>query len=342
MKMIKSVIAWVLRLKIVRAYLLYSERRGSMLAESVTYRALFSVFAGLLLGFSILAIWLAGNPAAWKPILEAIDSAVPGLVGPNGIVKDPTSIEPAGFSVAGIISLIALIGAALGAIGSLRTAVHSIAGTVQDDVMFVWVMLRNLALALGIAVAFIAAAAVTFVARIGLDFLTGLLGLSEDSTVAQWSIRAVSLLVVYALDVALIIGIFLLLSGQRAPARALWGGALLGGAGLLILQELSSLFVGGARSNPLLATFASLLALLIWMNLSTQVILISCAFITTGVEEAHDRISATHGARTFAQRRVQRAQQDVVIATRALRTAEEAEATEREAAQKHDAEKQNA
>jgi hypothetical protein len=39
---------------------------------------------------------------------------------------------------------------------------------------------------------------------------------------------------------------------------------------------------------------------------------------------------------------VQRAQQDVVIATRALRTAEEAEATEREAAQKHDAEKQNA
>jgi membrane protein len=36
-----------------------------MLADSVTYRALFSVFAGVLLGFSIAALWLAGNPVAW-------------------------------------------------------------------------------------------------------------------------------------------------------------------------------------------------------------------------------------------------------------------------------------
>jgi len=334
MTFVKSVIAWVLRLKAVRAYLLYSERRGAMLADSVTYRALFSVFAGLLLGFSVAAIWLAGNPEAWKPIVAAIDSAIPGLVGENGIVKDPTSIEPAGFTVTGIISLVALIGAALGAIGSLRTAVRSIAGTVQDDVLFIWVILRNLALALGIAVAFVAAAAVTFLARIGLGFVTDLLGLPGDSVIAEWSIRIVSLLVVYALDVALILGVFLLLSGLRAPAPAVWSGALLGGLGLLILQELSGLFVGGATSNPLLATFASLLALLIWMNLSTQVILISCALITTAAEEAHDRVSSAESAQTFAQRRVRRAQQEVVIATRALRSAEEAESAERNAGEK--------
>lgn len=330
MKLVKSVIAWVLRLKLVRAYLLYSERRGAMLADSITYRALFSVFAGLLLGFSVAAIWLAGNPEAWKAILQAIDSAVPGLVGPDGVVKDPTAIEPAGFSVAGVISLVALIGAALGAIGSLRTAVRSIAGTVLDDMFIVWVMLRNLGLAIGIAVAFVAAAAVTFLARIGIEVITGLLGLPAESVGAAWGIQIVSLLVVYALDVVLIFGIYRLLSGQRAPARVMWGGALIGGIGLLVLQELSSLFVGGATSNPLLASFASLLALLIWMNLSTQVILISCAYITTGAEEAHDRIASTEGAQTFAQRRVHRAQQEVALATRALRAAEAVEADERE------------
>lgn len=333
MTFVKSVIAWVLRLKVVRAYLLYSERRGAMLADSVTYRALFSVFAGLLLGFSVASIWLAGNPEAWKPIVAAIDSAIPGLVGEDGIVKDPTSIEPVGFTVTGIISLVALVGAALGAIGSLRTAVRSIAGTVQDDVLFIWVILRNLALAAGIAVAFVAAAAVTFLARIGLSFIIDLLGLPGDSVIAEWSIRVVSLLVVYALDVVLILGVFLLLSGLRAPAPAVWSGALLGGLGLLILQELSSLFVGGATSNPLLATFASLVALLIWMNLSTQVILIACAYITTGAEEAHDRVSSAESAQTLAQRRVRRAQQEVMIATRALRAAEEAESAERNAAE---------
>ncbi|MCC2029250.1 YihY/virulence factor BrkB family protein [Microbacterium sp. YMB-B2] len=333
MTFVKSVIAWVLRLKVVRAYLLYSERRGAMLADSVTYRALFSVFAGLLLGFSVASIWLAGNPEAWKPIVAAIDSAIPGLVGEDGIVKDPTSIEPVGFTVTGIFSLVALVGAALGAIGSLRTAVRSIAGTVQDDVLFIWVILRNLALAAGIAVAFVAAAAVTFLARIGLSFITDLFGLPGDSVIAEWSIRVVSLLVVYALDVVLILGVFLLLSGLRAPAPAVWSGALLGGLGLLILQELSSLFVGGATSNPLLATFASLVALLIWMNLSTQVILIACAYITTGAEEAHDRVSSAESAQTLAQRRVRRAQQEVMIATRALRAAEEAESAERNAAE---------
>jgi membrane protein len=332
MKFVQSVIAWVLKLKAVRAYLLYSERRGPMLADSVTYRALFSVFAGLLLGFSIASIWLAGNPDAWQAILKAIDSAVPGLVGPNGVVQDPTAIDASvGLSITGIISLVALIGAGLGAIGSLRIAVRSIAGTMLEDVLFVWVLLRNILLAIGIALAFVAAAAVTFVAGIGLEFLSDLLGLPAESAGSRWVLRIVSLVVVYALDVLLIFGIYRLLSGLHAPARAVWPGLLLGGAGLLVLQELSSLFVGGARANPLLASFASLLALLIWMNLSSQVILIACAYITTGAEEAHDRISASESVRTFAQRRVQRAQEDVAIATRALRAAEKVEAAEREA-----------
>lgn len=336
MELIKAVIAWALRLKVVRAFLLYSERRGPMLADSVTYRALFSVFAALLLGFSAGTIWLADNPDAWNAIVAAIDSAIPGLVGPNGIVTDPAAIEPPiSLSIAGLVSLVALIGAAFGAIDSLRTAVRSIAGTVMDDMFFVWVILRNLVLAVGIAAAFIAAAAVTFVARLGIHVVAGILGLPQDSDGAVWGVQIASLVVVYALDVLLIFGVFALLSGQRAKARTVWAGALLGGCGLLVLQELSSLFVGGATSNPLLASFASLLALLIWMNLSTQVILIACAYITTGVEEEHDRVSAEYGARTFAERRVQRAHQDVAIATAALRAAEQVEAKERAKSARH-------
>lgn len=327
--LIKSMIAWALARKIVRAALLYAERRGPVLADSITYRALFSVFAGLLLGLSITSLWLAGNTTAWNAIIRAVDSAVPGLLGEGGVVEDPASIEaPAGLSIAGIISAIALIGAALGAIGTLRIAVRTIASVVLDDMFWLWVILRNLALAIGIAVSFLVAAAVTFLARMGIGLVTDLLGLPSDAVAAEWGIRIVGLLVVFALDALLIYGIFRLLSGHRASARAVWSGALLGGLGLLVLQELSSLFVGGATSNPLLASFASLLALLIWLNLSAQVILIACAYIVTGAEEERDRVSAS-GPRSFAQRRVRRAQQDVIVATKALRAAEDTEAAER-------------
>lgn len=321
-------IAWALARRPVRAALLYIERRGPMLADSVTYRALFSVFAGVLLGFSIAALWLAGNPVAWQAIIDAVQSAVPGLIGEDGVIKTEDLRAPASLSIAGIISLVSLVGAALGAIGSLRAAVRVLAGTLQDDILWIWVILRNLALAIGIGLAFVASAFLTFAGQLGIVWITGLLGLPEDSPVAAWTVRLVSLLVVFALDAVIIIGVFLLLSGVRPSARSLWSGALLGALGLLALQELSSLFVGGATSNPLLASFASLLALLIWLNFSAQVMLFACAYIVTAEEESTDRVHARYAATTFPERRLQRAEVEVRIATAELRAAQKAAAAD--------------
>lgn len=315
---------WALVRKPVRAVLLYVERRGPMLADSVTYRALFSVFAGVLLGFSIAALWLAGNPVAWKAIIDAVQSVIPGLIGEDGVVKPSDLREPVSLSIAGAVSVVALAASALGAIGSLRTAVRVLAATAQADVLLIWVILRNLLLALGIGASFVFAAAVTFAARLGVDWLSEVVGLPADSVASAVTIRALSLVVVFVLDAALIAGVFLVLSGVRPSPRSLWSGALLGAVGLLVLQELSGLFVGGATSNPLLASFASLLALLIWLNLSTQVILIACAYIVTGEDERRDRVRARFGATTFAERRARRAEEEVAVATAELRAAQQA------------------
>lgn len=325
-RLIDAVTRQVLSWKPVRAVLLYTERRGPMLADSVTYRALFSVFAGVLLGFSIIALWLAGDPVAWRAIVDAVQSVIPGLIG-EGALIDPSALRaPIALSITGAASLVGLVGAALGAIGSLRTAIRVIAGTVQDDVFWLWVLLRNLLLAVAIGASFLVAAFITIAGRVGIEWLTGLLGLPADSPAAAWSIRILSLLVVFALNATLVAGVFRVLSGMRVSRRSLWTGALLGAAGLLVLQELSGLFVGGATSNPLLASFASLLALLIWLNLSSQVILVASAYIVTGHEEETDRVRARFGATTFPQRRVQRAEIDVAVATAALRAAQEAAA----------------
>lgn len=324
-----KLIRWALSLRIVRAFLQYTERRGPMLADAVTYRALFSVFAGVLLGFSLAALWLSSNAAAWDAVVSAVEQAIPGLIGDGGIV-DPADIQaPAGLSIAGVVSLVALVGAALGAIGSLRIAIRTMAGTDAVDVMWLWVVLRNLALGIGIAVSFLASAALTFAGAAAISWFAGVLGIDEDSPVAFWSVRLVSLVVVFVLDVALIAVAFRVLSGLRPSLRSLLQGAMLGGVGLLVLQELSNLFVGGATSNPLLASFASLLALLIWLNLSTQVILIASSYIATADEEERDRVHARHGAQTFAQRKVRQAEKDVAIAQRTLSAAREAEEAER-------------
>ena len=315
--LIARVIAWALSLRIVRVWLHYSERRGPMLSDSITYRALFSVFAGVLLGFSFAAIWLSDNPDAWASLVAAVDAAIPGLVGEDGLV-DVSDIEaPAGLTVAGVIALVALVGAAIGAIGSLRAALRTLADRIHDDAFFVWVLLRNLLLAIAIGGGLVLSAGATFV---GTSFVGAALdwaGIGR-SPLADLATRGVSIVVVFALDMALVALAFVTLSGVRASARSLWSGAFIGALGLTVLQQLSGLFVSGAGSNPLLASFAALIALLVWMNLSAQVILIAGTWVIVSERERADRVRERHGAPTFAIRRVRRAEDAVAVATEEL------------------------
>jgi membrane protein len=326
---IAKIIARVLTFKVVRAFLLYSERRGPMLADSVTYRALFSIFAGVLLGFSFAALWLAGNPAAFQSLIASVDAVIPGLVGEGGLI-DPSDIQaPAGLTVTGILATIGLVLAAIGAIGSMRMAMRSIAATPNDDILFIWVILRNLALAIGIGLALGASAVITFLATFGVSILADWFGMPQDSPLVAVLTGVIGVIVVFILDAAAIAVLFVVLAGVKPPARALWTGALLGAFGLTVLQQLSGLFVGGAGSNPLLASFASLIALLLWVNLSSQVILIATAYIVVGIDESRDRVRAKYGASTFLQRRVRQAEVAVQLATDELRRARELEEEER-------------
>ncbi len=323
---LSRVIAWALARRPVRAFLVYSGARGPMLADSVTYRTLFSLFAGILLGFSVAALWLAGNPDAWQALIRALDAAIPGI----GDVIDFDKVTPLSFGIAGIVSAVGLIGSAIGAIGSLRNALRSIAGLATDDVLWIWVLLRNLVLAIALGVGLVAAAAATFLATAGLTLITDWLGVDRGGAeVLTW---LVSVLVVFALDTVVVAAAVRFLSGVRARPRTLWAGALLGGLGLTVLQQLSGLFVGGASANPLLGTFAALVALLLWLNLSSQVILIAGAYVVVGAEEDEDRVHARFGARTLAQFRVQRAERAVAATAGELDAAREAAAKEREAA----------
>ncbi|KQR20886.1 YihY/virulence factor BrkB family protein [Microbacterium sp. Leaf151] len=336
--LIRRVTAWALSLRLVRAFLVYSGARGPSLADSVTYRTLFSLFAAVLIGFSFASLWLAGNPEGLSALVRSVNSVVPGLVGENGLIKIEDIEAPAGLTLAGILGSLGLIGAAIGAIGSLRAALRQIAGVTTDDTLIVWVLLRNLALAVGIGLALVAGAAVTFLATAGLTFVRELLGVSADSWVTAVLTWLLSTLVVLALDSAAIAAAFALLSGVRARRSTLIRGALIGGLGLVVLQQLSGLFVGGASSNPLLATFASLIALLLWLNLSSQVILIAGAYITVATEEDHDRVRAKYGAATMIQFRVRRAEKAMSAALGELNAAREAEAKERETLAKTDPE----
>lgn len=324
--LLTRITAAALRLRLVRAFLQYSSMHGSNLADSVTYRALFSVFAGLLLTFSIAALWLGSNSEAMGALVEALNSVIPGI---TEIVDPSTIAAPTSFTIVGLLSLAGLVGAAISAITSLRNAIRTLAGELHDDGFFLWVYLRNLLVALGFGGLLAGAAALTILNNLGAAALSGLLG-QGPGTIGDLATRILGVLLVFVVDTVAIALIFRLLSNVRAPRRALWTGAMLGGAGLTVLQELSSLFVRGATSNPLLVSFAALIALLIWFNLSAQVILLACTYIIVATNESKDRVRERYGASTMAQYRRVQAEDHLRAATQELRAARNAEGREAE------------
>lgn len=330
---VKRATAWALELKPVRAYLRYSEHHGPMLADSVTYRALFSVFAGVFLGFAIAGVWLAGNPDAMDALISALDSAIPGLVGQGGLIDPDDLVQPLSLSIAGILALLGLVFTAMGAINSLRVAFRDIGDQPPSDRFFALQKLLDLALAIAVGVGLAAAAAVTFASTAALDAVAGWLGIEERTPVYSVLAWSASALVIFAIDSLVIAMMFRALSGITVAPRALWAGSLLGGFGLLVLQQLSGLFIGGATSNPLLASFGSIIALLIWFNFSSQVILIAGSYIVTGYNEERDRVHERHGASTMALRKLRRAELKAADAAAVVVQAREAveveQATER-------------
>ena len=69
------------------------------------------------------------------------------------------------------------------------------------------------------------------------------------------------------------------------PAASIAGGCAARRLALGILKVLGSTLLGGASRNPLLASFAVIIGLLIWFNLVCQVILLTASWIATGMAD---------------------------------------------------------
>lgn len=324
-EIIHKAIALALQARPVRAYLRYAEHRGTALADSVTYRALFSLFAAVLLGFSIAALWLGDNPDAMRGLTRALDSVIPGL---SDAVNLRAVEAPTEFTLVGIVSCIGLLVAAIGAMGSLRYAIRVLADEHYEVGNGVLILLRQFLVTLAFGGLLLFAAGLSLVNATGLRGFAEMVGIAAPEVVFEGMARVVGVAVVFVIDAVALALMFRLLSGLHAPARALWYGALVGAVGLVVLQELSGLFVRGATSNPLLASFAALVALLLWVNLSSQVILFACSLIIVGAAEARDRVRERFGASTLAQLGRRRAEDRVAAAKRALREAQREEQKE--------------
>lgn len=264
----------------------FSGVRGSILAAGMSYQAIFAIFAAIWVGFSIAGLFLTANQDVLDALYAIINQSIPGLIGTDGII-DPKLLATAGvLTWTGAIALAGLLLTALGWLSATAQAVRTVFGMPPQTRFFLWVKLRELGLGLLFGLALILSALVSLASTALLGALFGLFGIPQDSFYYEASARLIGIVVVLMIDTITLAGLFRVLSRVRIPIRRLFAGALLGGVALGVLKILGGALLGGASRNPLLATFAVIIGLLIWFNLVSTVTLIAASWIAVGMDDA--------------------------------------------------------
>lgn len=289
MKWIKKAVARVSALRPVRVFLHFTSYRGFLLAAGLSFQSIFAVFAGIWVGFATAGLILRNNPGLSDAFFTTLSRSVPGLLTWDGVkgIIDPVQlmqVEILGWT--GAIAAAGLLFTTVGWLSSAREAVRALFDLPGERLNFVLLKLKDFGLMIAFGVALIVSAALSVASTQALDATLHWIGLPSGSVISTVLGRVLGLLLMLVLDTVVLSSLYRTLSGLKIPFRRLIVGALLGAVSLGVLKVLGGLLLGGAGRNPLLASFAIIIGLLIWFNLVCVVILLGASWIAVGMSDA--------------------------------------------------------
>ncbi|WP_334171317.1 YihY/virulence factor BrkB family protein [Sinomonas sp.] len=276
LSLIQWIVAKVSTFRPVRTMQLYGLRHGPLMSAGIGFNMFFSILGLLATGFSIAGLVLAGQPELVNKTVQLVAQSAPGLLKVNGHdgVADPNALlNPSGLGLTAIIGAIVTIFTSLGWISSVRDGLR---GVLAEPPLQINAVLQRLhdagtLLILGVALVVTSGVSILFTGAVG--FIADLLHL-DRAIVAPVS-WIIGILVPLLLNWATAVIMFRLAAGLRLARRAWLEATIIAGVGTTILQLFSSQLLARAGANPLLASFAIIIGLLIWFNLVSQVYLVS-------------------------------------------------------------------
>jgi membrane protein len=301
----------------VRVWRHFLQHNGFLLAAGVSYQALFAIFAAIYVAFAIAGLWLGGSPEAVNATIDLINGYIPGLIQEEGGLATPEQVQAIAESttgvlgVTGLIALGTVIWTAIGWVTFSRRAVRDIFGLPPDLRNYFALKARDLVGAIFFGAALVAGAVVSSTVTFGLHTLFGLFGWSIDTPLYNGLARVGGFAVSFAINAAALAAMFRYLTGTALKWRNVWGGAFVGSAGLTVLLVAAGVLLSYTPSNPLLATFAIFVGLLLWFRLNGIVILVAAAWVAVATADKNfvlvtpseaDQARAEHEALLLAAR----------------------------------------
>ena len=271
---------------LIRAITRYGDRLGSQFAGAMTYFSFLSLVPILMVGFAVAGIVLANN----ESLLTQLENQITEILGTELAAKITPLIEyvvdnPLGIGITGL--LIALY-SGIGWMGNLRKATRAIwrpefEENKSEADNIVLATLKDLGSLAGLGIAIVVSIGLSAFAVRGQTALRNWLGLGD----AGWLgpvVTITPILIAAAADVLIFLWVYTVLPGKslRSPLKARLRGSVIAALGFEILKyALTTLLPDYASTSRTAAIFGPVIGLLLFFNLTAQLMLFVAAWIAT-------------------------------------------------------------
>lgn len=292
----------------VRVWRHFLHNNGFLISAGMSYYLLFALFALLYVAFAGAGIWLGGSAAAISALVDLVNTYIPGLIGEQGLFSedDVAGVARNSTGVLGVTGAIAIavgLWTAISGVTYTRRAVRDMFGLPFDDRAYLLLKLRDLIAAAVFGGALVLGAVLSTLGVWALSQMFALIGWSTTSWLFGASVRTLSVLIAFVIDAAALAALVRFLTGTSIPWRSIWPGAMLGGFAMVVLQLGVGFLLSWAPSNPLLATFAVLVGLLLWCRWLSIVVLAATSWIAvTAADKDHPLTEEDTRAARIAER----------------------------------------
>ncbi|MFC4222858.1 YihY/virulence factor BrkB family protein [Lysinibacter cavernae] len=290
--LIERVTKWVMTFRVVRVFMHFSANGGNLLAAGLSFQAIFALFAALYVGFATFGIVISNNAELQAAVVEWLNTLVPGLIGPDGATSLDELLQAQILGWTGAIAAVSLVWVAVGWLGTAREAIRRMMGVVWNPSNGLILKVRDFGLAFILAIAVIISAGLMVLSSSLLTNVVDSLGLESDSWIVSGLARVLAFIIMFVFDAGVLAATYRVLSGVKVNGAILFRVSFVGGLAMSVIMLLGSQLASGVGNNPLLASFATLIGLLVWFNLLCRVVLLGAAWIAI---ESEDRFGSLPG-----------------------------------------------
>jgi membrane protein len=271
-----------------RAWDHYGDVRGDRLAAAVTYAGFLAIFPLIAVSAAVTAAVLSADQMRHveNKAIAQFPTFVSDQLDLEGLVRNAGTV--------GVVGGVLLLFSGLGWVDNLRGSIRGIWRVEEDDGNFLAKKAKDLVILLGLGVVLVFSLGTSALATALMKDVAGWLGVA-DRGAGVALLRVAGICLAVGADFVLVVYLLRWLPGLHPRHRSLMQASLIAAVGFELLKLLLSGYLSDVAGKSFYGAFGTPVALLVWMNLMTRLLLLCASWTATAHEYRRPEDQATEG-----------------------------------------------